>query len=70
MPQGSESEQTEWYKNKGKGPSIIELFEDVEQMKLRINTIEARLELIGKLNLEIETLKRKNQLMSTINHND
>lgn len=70
MPQGSDVEQWEWFRNKGKGPSVIELFEDVKRMKLRINTIEARLELIGKLNLEIETLKRKIELMSTINHND
>ena len=70
MPQGFEFEQNEWYKHKGKGPSVIQLFEDVEKMKVRINTIESRLELIGKLQNEIETLKRKIELMSTINHND
>ena len=70
MPQGFEFEQSEWYKHKGKCPSIIQLFEYVEQMKVRIKTIESRLELIGKLNIEIETLKRKIELMSTINHND
>ena len=70
MPQGFEFEQNEWYKHKGKGPSIIQLFEYVEQMKVRIKTIESRLELIGKLNIEIETLKRKIELMSTINHHD
>lgn len=70
MPQGFEFEQNEWYKHKGKGPSVIQLFEDVEKMKVRINTIESRLELIGKLNLEIKTLEQKIKLMSTINHND
>ena len=49
MPQGSDIEQKEWLKNKGKGPSIIDLSNEVELLKLKYYNLLERVENLERM---------------------
>ena len=68
MGHDAELMQKEFLKNKGKGPSVVELSNEVEHLKVKVNSLELRLELMGKMNLQVQALERKIELMGTIHH--
>ena len=54
MPQGSDTEQIKWFRSKGKGPSLVDVSNDVVELKIVVKELTNK---IIKLEERLEQLK-------------